>query len=180
MVRARPESDPRAMGTAVDPGEAVVVGLTDAISVTERLRPDVTVLEMDLPDPSGFHLTHELLDRKLTRSVVIHTAFVDDTVALAALIAGASAVVPKGAPGNGLADAVHAAVRGGGVRPRTTIDGLVEAAGLVDPDDIPILSMLVHGTSPAGIGEAIGVHERELAGRRKRMLNALLGEVRSL
>ena len=164
------------MATAVDPGEAIVVGIPDAISVTERLRPAVTVLEMDLPDPSGFHLTQELLDRKLTRAVVIHTAFADDGVALASLVAGASAVVAKGGPGNELTNAVRAAARGGGVRPRVTIDGLVEAAGMVDPDDIPILSMLVHGTSPAGIGEAIGVHERELAGRRKRMLHALLGD----
>jgi len=64
------------------------------------------------------------------------------------------------------------------VRPRITIDALVEAAGLVDPDDIPILSMLVHGTSPAEIGEVLGVQERELAGRRRRMLNALLGDSR--
>jgi hypothetical protein len=38
--------------------------------------------------------------------------------------------------------------------------------------------MLVHGTSPAGIGEVLGIHERELAGRRRRMLKALLGEPR--
>jgi DNA-binding NarL/FixJ family response regulator len=161
---------------AVGPGETVVVGITDAISVTERLRPAVTVLEMDLPDKSGFHVTQELLNRKLTRAVVIHTAFADDRTALAGLIAGASAVVVKGGLGNELTETVHAAVRGGGVRPRVTIDGLVEAAGMVDPDDIPILSMLVHGTSPAEIGEALGVHERELAGRRKRMLRALLGD----
>jgi DNA-binding NarL/FixJ family response regulator len=160
----------------VDPGGSVVVGIADAISVTERLRPPVTVLEMDPPDPSGFLLTQELLDRKLTRAVVIHTAFANDGVALASLVAGASALVAKGGPGNELTDAVRAAALGGGVRPRVTIDGLVEAAGMVDPDDIPILSMLVHGTSPAGIGEAIGVHERELAGRRKRMLRALLGD----
>jgi DNA-binding NarL/FixJ family response regulator len=160
----------------VDPGEPVVVGVSDAISVTERLRPAVTVLEMDLPVSSGFHLTQELLDRRLTRAVVIHTAFADDGVALASLVAGASAVVSKGGPDYELTEAVRAAARGGGVRPRVTIDGLVEAAGTVDPDDIPILSMLVHGTSPAGIGEALGVHERELAGRRKRMLHALLGD----
>ena len=160
----------------MDRGESVVVGIADAISVTERLRPSVTVLEMDPPDPSGFLLTQELLDRKLTRAVVIHTAFANDGVALASLVAGASALVAKGGPGNELTDAVRAAALGGGVRPRVTIDGLVEAAGMVDPDDIPILSMLVHGTSPAGIGEAIGVHERELAGRRKRMLRALLGD----
>jgi len=161
---------------AVDPGEAVVVGVADAISVTERLRPAVTVLDMDLPVRTGYHVTQELVDRKLTRAVVIHTTFADDGVALASLVAGAAAVVAKGEPGTELADVVRAVARGGGVRPRVTIDGLVEAAGMVDPDDIPILSMLVHGTSPAGIGEALGVHERELAGRRKRMLNALLGE----
>jgi DNA-binding NarL/FixJ family response regulator len=166
------------VATAVDPGESVVVGIADAISVTERLRPAITVLEMELPASSGFHVTQELVNRRLTSAVVIHTAFADDGTALAALVAGASAVVVKGGPGNELTDAVRAAARGGGVRPRVTIDALVEAAGMVDPDDIPILSMLVHGTSPAEIGEVLGVHERELAGRRRRMLNALLGEVR--
>jgi DNA-binding NarL/FixJ family response regulator len=164
------------MGTAVDPGEAVVVGMADAIQVTERLRPEVTVLEVDMPEAGSFRLTQALLDRKLTRKVVIHAAFADDRSALAGLVAGASAVVRKGGPGNELTEAVHAAARWGGGRPRITIDALVEAAGMIDPDDIPILSMLVHGTSPAGIGQALGVHERELAGRRKRMLNALLGD----
>ena len=161
---------------AVQPGETVVVSVADAISVTERLRPAVTVLDVDLPVPSGFYVTHELVNRKLTRAVVIHTTFADDGTALAALVAGASAVVVKSGLGDELTDAVRAAARGGGVRPRVTIDGLVEAAGTVDTDDIPILSMLVHGTSPAEIGETLGVHERELAGRRKRMLRALLGD----
>jgi len=164
------------MGIAVDPGEAVVVGMADAIEVTERLRPEVTVLEVDLPGLDSFRLAQNLMNRKLTRNVVIHTTFVDDRSALAGLVAGASAVVRRGGPGNELTAAVDAAARGGSVQPRITIDALVEAAGMVDPDDIPILSMLVHGTSPAGIGEVLGVHERELAGRRRRMLKALLGD----
>jgi DNA-binding NarL/FixJ family response regulator len=81
---------------------------------------------------------------------------------------------------NELTDAVRSAARRGSVRPRVTIDGLVEAAGRLDPDDVPILGMLVHGTSPADIGEVLGVHERELAGRRRRMLHALLGEPRAV
>ena len=176
MARAGQSRD---MATAVDPDFAQVVRVGDAISLAERLRPDVIVLDMDLPVPAGFHVTQQLIDRRLTRAVVIHTTFADDGVALAGLIAGASAVVEKGGHGNELTDAVRAASREGGMRPRVTIDGLVEAAGQVDPDDIPILSMLVHGTSPAGIGEVLGVHERELAGRRRRMLRALLGEPRA-
>jgi DNA-binding NarL/FixJ family response regulator len=156
----------------------VAVGWEEAIPLAERLRPDVAIVDMHLADGDGVRLTQELIDRKLARSVVIYTAYADDLVGLAALVAGASAVVSKGQLGSELVDAVRAAGRGGSVRRRITIDGLVEAAGRVDPDDIPILGMLVHGTSPAEIGEVLGVHERELAGRRKRMLGVLLGELR--
>jgi DNA-binding NarL/FixJ family response regulator len=143
--------------------------------VTEALRPLVTVLDLDEPCPGDFHLAQELLDRKLTGAVVIHTAVTGDKVALAGLIAGASAVVAKDRMASELAEAVRAA-RTDGVRPRISVDALVEAARTVHPDDIPILGMLAHATSPADIGEVLGVHERELAGRRKRMLRALLGE----
>jgi DNA-binding NarL/FixJ family response regulator len=150
----------------------------EATALAESLRPDTTIVDMHLADGNGIRLTQELLDRKLTRSVVVYTAFVDDLVTLAALIGGAAAVVSKGGLGAELVDAVRAAARGGSVRPKITIDGLVEAAGRLHADDIPILGMLVHGTSPADIGEVLGVHERELAGRRRRMLGALLGEPR--
>ena len=156
----------------------VAVGCGEGVPLAEQLRPDVAIVDMHLSDGNGIRLTQEMIDRRLARSVVIYTAFADDLVGLAALVAGASAVVSKARSGNELVSAVRAAARGGSVRPRISIDGLVEAAGRVDPDDIPILGMLVHGTSPAEIGEVLGVHERELAGRRKRMLRALLGEPR--
>jgi DNA-binding NarL/FixJ family response regulator len=157
----------------------VAIGCAEATPLTESLRPDTTIVDMHLPDGNGIRLTQELLERKLTRSVVVYTAFVDDLVSLAGLVSGAAAIVSKGGLGDELVDAVRTAARGGSVRPKVAAGGLVEAAGRLNPDDIPILGMLVHGTSPADIGEVLGVHERELAGRRRRMLHALLGEPRS-
>ena len=157
----------------------VAVGYAEAAHLADRLRPDTAIVDMNLPDGSGIRLTQELLVRKLAGSVVVYTAFADDLVVLAALVAGASTVVSKGSLGYELVDAVRQAARGGRAQPKVSIDGLVEAAGRLDPDDIPILGMLVHGTSPAEIGEVLGVHERELAGRRRRMLDALLGGPRS-
>ena len=157
----------------------IAVGCAEATPLTESLRPNTTIVDMHLPDGNGIRLTQELIDRKLTGSVVVYTAFADDIVTLAALIAGASTVVSKGGLGDELVDAVRMAARGGSARPRISIDGLVEAAGRLDPDDIPILGMLIHGTSPAEIGDVLGVHERELAGRRRRMIGALLSEERS-
>ena len=66
----------------------------------------------------------------------------------------------------------------GSVRPRIAIEALVEAAGKVASDDLPILSMLVHGTSPADIAKVLGIGERELAGRRRRMHAVLVGGAR--
>jgi DNA-binding NarL/FixJ family response regulator len=157
----------------------VAIGCAEATPLTESLRPDTTIVDMHLPDGNGIRLTQELLERKLTRSVVVYTAFVDDLVSLAGLVSGAAAIVSKGGLGDELVDAVRTAARGGSVRPKVAAGGLVEAARRLNPDDIPILGMLVHGTSPADIGEVLGVHERELAGRRRRMLHALLGEPRS-
>jgi DNA-binding NarL/FixJ family response regulator len=205
MVATDLRRDPQPVGTAVETFQLLVVedhpavaaglerllasepdlaiagqatGWAEGIALAEKLRPDVAIVDIHLADGNGIRLTQELIDRRLARSVVIYTAFADDHVALAALVAGASAVVSKGRLGSELVDAVRAAARGGSVRPRITIDGLVEAAGRVDPDDIPVLGMLVHGTSPAEIGDVLGIHERELAGRRKRMLRTLLGESR--
>jgi two-component system, NarL family, response regulator DevR len=156
----------------------LAVGRREGIPLAEKVRPDVAIVDMHLADGNGIRLTQELIDRRLARSVVVYTGSVDDLVSLSALVAGAAAVVSKAGRGGELVDAVRASARGGSVRPRISIDGLVEAAGKVDPDDIPILGMLVHGTSPAEIGEVLGVHERELAGRRRRMVRALLGEPR--
>jgi DNA-binding NarL/FixJ family response regulator len=154
----------------------LAAGSGESSSMEPVLDIQRVVVVDDEPPRRAIRRTLELRERSPNCAVVIHTVLGDDLLAVAGLVAGATAVVPKGGLGNELTETVQAAARGGSVRPRITIDALVEAAGMVDPDDIPILSMLVHGTSPAGIGEALGVHERELAGRRKRMLRALLGE----
>jgi hypothetical protein len=106
----------------------------------------------------------------VTRSAVHH-----DLVAVAAIVAGPSGEVPAGGVDGVLAEAVRRAAQRGTAQSRITIDGLVEAAGKVNPDDVPILGMLVHGTSPADVIEVLRIDERELAGRRRRMLKALLG-----
>lgn len=166
------------MAVAAETSDALVVGPGEAISAAERLRPRVAVLDLEIPTCAAFHVAQDLVDRMLTQWLVIHTDCTDERVPVAAVVAGACAVVPKGGLNGSLADAVRRASAGECSTPHVSIDGLVEAAGMVDPDDMPILAMLVHGTSPADIGDVLGVHERELASRRRRMLNALLADWR--
>jgi DNA-binding NarL/FixJ family response regulator len=166
------------MAAAMETSEALVVRVGEAISAAERVRPRVTVLDIEIPTRAAFHIAQDLVDRMLTQSLVIYTDCCDDRVPVAGVVAGACAVVPKSDLNGALGEAVQRANAGQSVRPHVSIDGLVEAAGMVAPDDMPVLAMLVHGTSTAEIGEVLGVHERELATRRRRMLNALLADWR--
>ena len=86
----------------------VAVGCGEGVPLAEQLRPDVAIVDMHLSDGNGIRLTQEMIDRRLARSVVIYTAFADDLVGLAALVAGASGVVSKGHSGNELVSAVRA------------------------------------------------------------------------
>src|SRR4051794_33746904 len=70
----------------------------------------------DEPPVRAIRRTLETIERSPNCAVVIQTAFADDRLALAGLVAGASAVVAKSDLGNELTDAVQAASRGGSVR----------------------------------------------------------------
>lgn len=166
--------EPLRMTVLEDLSHPLVVGIADAIPAADRARPRVTVLDIDYPSVAAFHIAQDLVDRRLTRALVVHTEAPHDRVLLAALVAGASAVVAKDEDDVRLEEAVECAQRGRHVRPRVSVDGLVEAAGMVAPNDRAILGMLVHATPADEIGQVLGVHERELASRRRRMLNALL------
>jgi hypothetical protein len=108
-----------------------------------------------------------------TEVFALTSEFTPDTIQLAALIAGTESAADGGV-GDDLAAAVRAAARRGSVRPRITIDVLLDAGKRLDPEDIPILGMLVHGTSAHDIASVLGLSGAELTHRRQRMLHALL------
>jgi two-component system, NarL family, response regulator DevR len=140
------------------------------------LRPDVAVVDMQLPGANGVLLMHDLLAERVVRAGVVYTAFADDRVALGALVAGASAAVSKGELGSDLVDAVRAAARGHVVVPRVSSAAQHEAVVRLAGDDLPILGMLRHGTTPAEIARVLGITPDALAQRRRAMVEMLLAE----
>jgi DNA-binding NarL/FixJ family response regulator len=139
------------------------------------LRPDVAVVDMQLPGVNGVLLTHDLLAERVVRAAVVYTAFADDRVRLGALVAGASAAVSKGELGSELVDAVRAAARGSVALPRVSAAAQLEAGIRLDGDDLPILGMIRNGTAPAEIADVLGISPDELARRRRAMVEVLLG-----
>lgn len=87
MTLLEMERDIRVVGQAANGPEA--------LSLTERRRPDVLVVDVRMPEMDGIELCRQVLARDLPTAVVVYTAF-DELEALEmALDAGASGYVLK-------------------------------------------------------------------------------------
>lgn len=67
----------------------------EALAVVEELRPDVVLLDAQLPDRSGADVCAEILERAAGTTVVVVSAYADEETVLAALGAGAHGYLLK-------------------------------------------------------------------------------------
>ncbi|NIH80328.1 response regulator [Amycolatopsis viridis] len=95
------ESDP---GLSVI-GEASTAG--QALARVLALRPDVAVLDVQLPDGNGIELCRELRSRLPGLNVLILTSYTDEEAMLNAILAGAGGYVIKDVQGLQLLSAVR-------------------------------------------------------------------------
>lgn len=93
------EDDIDVVGTASNGAEA--------IEAAERLRPDVILMDVQMPVMDGIEATKRLVNKGIGR-VVILTTFDRDDYLFSALDAGASGFLLKNADADELADAVRA------------------------------------------------------------------------
>ena len=74
----------------------------EAIRQAETLRPDVVLMDLEMPLVDGWEATREIKSRQLAERVVVLTMHVDLESTQRAVQAGADAIVPKGAEFNDL------------------------------------------------------------------------------
>jgi DNA-binding NarL/FixJ family response regulator len=144
-----------------------------ALSLVSRFPADVAVLDYHLPDEDGLSLCLRLKGAPRPPRVLVYSGFADEHLAIRAVVAGADALLPKSSDPGELPRCVQRLARGEGRVPSASPSSLRIAGRLLDPDDLPILGMLLHGTRPEHLAEALGVDARGLAGRRLKMLNQL-------
>lgn len=84
----------RLLEWSCDVVESVSNGL-DAIDAARRLRPDVIVVDLMMPDLNGIEVCRRIKEEVPDTAVVVVTAFDDSKVRQVALEAGASAFLAK-------------------------------------------------------------------------------------
>ena len=81
----------------------------EAVSVAERARPDVVVMDMRMPNVDGIEATEQIASADWAMPVVVLSAYDEPQMIEAALAAGASNCLKKGVGLDELIDAIRAA-----------------------------------------------------------------------
>lgn len=135
-----------------------------------RTRPDVVLLDYHLPGADGLSICRKIKSQVLAPAVLLYSAFADDSLVVPAMVAGADGVVHKSAPPRELYERVRAVARGEGALPPISPAVLRAAGDALDPEDLPVLGMLVDRTPPSDIADALRIGRSELNHRMTRML----------
>ena len=145
----------RTVLVAADPPDLAVVGeagtVAEAITTCDRLRPDVVLLDIRLPDGHGFEACREMLRRQPATRVIVLTSHSSDNFVYEAVTAGAQGYLMKEVDPAGLIQAVRDVAAG---------------QSILAPDVTErVLKMLRHGgasRSPEGDLTSLSHQERRV------------------
>jgi len=137
----------------------------DAVS---RLRPDVVILDISMPNMSGLEVLHQLKQRGIDTKTVVLTMHADPSLAVQVLKAGASAFVLKESGSEELLTAVETVLHDGTyLASQVTKDVVGIMAGAPDPSrvqltvrQLEILRLLVQGLRAKEIASVLKMSTR--------------------
>lgn len=162
----------RRAGTVQVVGEAnsVASAVTEAI----RLRPDIVLLDLRLPDGSGIEACREILGTCPDTHVVFLTSFADEHAVLSTTFAGAKGYLLKTIGGTALVQAIHAIAGGQSILdPAVTESVLARMRSLstmgangqnvmLSPQERRILPLVSDGKTNKEIAVALGLSDKTI------------------
>ena len=143
-----------------------------------RSRPDVILLDYNLPDVDGLTVCHDVKAQPLAPGVILYSGFADDSMTVPALVAGADGILNKGVPARDLFEAIREISAGGNALPPISSEQLQAASTALDDEDLPILGMLIDHTPTNEIADTLHIEHATLKRRIGRMLGHLTASVR--
>jgi two-component system, NarL family, response regulator NreC len=163
-------------------GEAM--GGYEAIEMVEKLNPDVLLLDLSMPDLDGIGVTRKVKPASPTIKVLFLTIHEDEALLRAALKAGASGYILKGAAEAELIAAIRTVLRGDlyvdpamlrkllqddAEKPKAPRD---EAESLT-PRETEVLRLIVQGHTNRQIGEQLNISVRTAESHRANLSDKL-------
>ena len=132
----------------------------EAVRLTERERPDVVLMDVQMPEMDGATATAEIAARFPETRVLVLTTYDADADILRAVEAGATGYLLKDTPRERLFPAIRTAARGETVLAPTVATRLVSrmrrpATEALTSREVEVLELVARGSSNADIAAAL-------------------------
>jgi DNA-binding NarL/FixJ family response regulator len=146
-----------------------------ALALFERMRPDVVVVDLRMPDMDGVELTRALRARAPEARIVVLTHYQGDEDISQALKAGASGYLTKESSGEELLAAIRALHAGQAYLPPEIKDRMKSRTGQQELTrrERQLLEHIADGASNREAAEALGITERTAGLYVSRILSKL-------
>jgi DNA-binding NarL/FixJ family response regulator len=158
----------------------------DAVDLARRRRPDVVLMDIQMPGMDGLEATRRVLAENAWVAVLMLTTFDLDEYVYEALQAGASGFLLKDVSPEGLIEAVQVVAQGDALIAPSVTKRLIEQfarssppraapAGLdeVTPRELEVLGLMARGLSNAEIAAQLVLSEATVKTHVKRILAKL-------
>ena len=157
----------------------------EAVRMAKRLKPDVVLMDVRLPDGSGVEACRDILASHPTMRVIFLTSFADDEFALAAVLAGAKGYVIKNIDSDLLIQSIQAVANGQSllspaltqralarVKARPAQTGPVRTQSLA-PQEERVLALVAEGLTNKEIGAALQLSDKTVKNYLSNMFQKL-------
>jgi DNA-binding NarL/FixJ family response regulator len=158
----------------------------EAVAMAERLKPDVIVMDLAMPDLDGIGATKEIVKKELPTRVLVLTMHLEDDYLVPLMQAGAAGYLVKSVADRELVDAVRAIARGDMyVRPaaaRVLAQNLSKRAAVQTEQDRfeqltqreqNVLRLVAQGYSAPEIGEQLFISPKTVDTYKQRIQEKL-------
>lgn len=155
---------------------AEAINGVEAVDLTLAHRPDLAVLDIQMPEMTGIEATRQIKVKAPEIRILVLTAYDDDPYIFAVLQAGASGYVLKNAPASELVRAVRTVAAGGSAMDPTVTAKVMAQLSSGKPlgaqasvegltrREIDVLRLAAKGHTNRAIGLELGISDRTVQG----------------
>jgi len=148
----------------------------EAVDLTLEHRPDVAVLDIQMPEVTGIEAARQIKAKAPQIRILVLTAYDDDPYIFAVLQAGAGGYVLKNAPASELVRAVRTVAEGGSAMdPTITAKVMAQLSSGKPPGaqatvegltrrEIEVLRLTAKGYTNRAVGLELGISDRTVQG----------------
>lgn len=146
--------------------------MAEAIAHAQRLKPDVVLMDVRLPDGSGIDACRDIRATCPRTQILFLTSFADDDALLATVLAGAAGFLLKQADEKGVIHAVETVANGQSIMdPAVThillqrmrsfsVQENINSSGILSPQEERVMVLVVEGKTNKEIGLDMGLSEK--------------------